>query len=144
MAKTKKKKSPREIAKDAAWTQFSIYIRTRDCLRFSGFPDEGICITCRREYPFKRLSAGHFVAGRNNAVLYDERIVYSQCAGCNLNPPYGKGGNYVEYFVFMEKEWGRDKIDEFRALRHKNVKYDIEDFRRIKAEFKQKTIDLLR
>lgn len=141
--KKKKEKTPRQIAKEAAWNQFSIYIRTRDCIRFTGKPDEGKCITCGRPYPFKKLQAGHFIPGRGNAVLFDERIVYSQCIGCNGNPPYGKGGNYIEYFVFMEHEWGRDMIDEFRALRHSNVKYSLSDLENIKELYKTKTEELL-
>lgn len=117
----KKSKSELKKSKEKAWKAFSIYIRTRDCIRFKNSLTEGICVTCKRDYPFKKLVAGHFIPGRNNAVLLDERIVYTQCMGCNTNPPYGLGGNYVEYFVFMEAEWGREKIDEFRALKHKTV-----------------------
>jgi hypothetical protein len=138
------KRSARQIAKDKAWDQFSIYIRTRDCLRFSGNPFDGKCVTCWRDYPFKKLQAGHFIQGRGNAVLFDERLVYTQCVGCNGNPPFGKGGNYVEYFLFMEREWGREKIDEFVALKHQTKIYKIHDFIELREQFKQKTLDLLK
>ena len=140
---TKKSKSSKAIAKSAAWKAFSIYIRTRDCLRFSGDPELGKCVTCKRAYPFKKLQAGHFIQGRGNAVLFDERLVYSQCLGCNGNPPMGKGGNYVEYFIFMEEEWGRIMIDEFRELKHKTVIYKEHDFKEIEEKYKQKTAELL-
>ena len=136
-------KTERQKAKENAWKAFSIYIRTRDCIRFTGDPDNGKCVTCNREYPFTKLQAGHFISGRGNSVLFDDRLVYSQCVGCNGNPPMGKGGNYVEYFVFMEKEWGREKIDEFRALKHETKQYKIHDFQQIETEYKQKTEDLL-
>lgn len=126
-------------AKDKAWAAFSVYIRTRDCLRFTGDPTRGMCVTCKRPYPFKQLQAGHFISGRNNAVLFDDRQVYSQCYGCNV----GRGGAHVEYFVFMEEEWGRDKIDEFRAQKNQTVKYKAFDYERIEAEFKEKTKSLL-
>lgn len=137
------KKTPRAKAKDDAWKAFSIYIRTRDCLRFTGNPTEGKCVTCNRPYPFKSLRAGHFIAGRGNAVLFDERIVYSQCDSCNTNPPYGKGGNYIEYFLFMEKEWGREKLDEFIALKHDTKIYKEFHFRQIEQLYTAKTEDLL-
>lgn len=137
------KKTERQKAKDAAWDAFSIYIRTRDCIRFSGSPKYGKCVTCNRAYDFKRLSAGHFISGRGNAVLFDERIVYTQCSGCNTNPPYGKGGNYVEYFRFMLDEWGLLMIDEFRALKRDTKIYKIHDFERIRSEFDEKTKGLL-
>lgn len=137
------KRTDRAIAKDKAWAAFSIYIRTRDCLRFTGSVDGGMCVTCKRLYPFKQLQAGHFIQGRGNAVLFDERIVYSQCLGCNGNPPMGKGGNYIEYFVFMEQEWGRKKIDEFRALKNETIPYKTYQFIEIAETYKQKTLDLL-
>lgn len=133
------KRTPRAIAKDNAWKSFSAYIRTRDCIRFTGNPEQGKCITCNRSYPFKQLQAGHFIQGRSNSVLFDDRLVYSQCFSCNGNPPFGKGGNYVEYFVFMEKEWGREKIDEFLALKHTIVQYKLHDFIELEKLFKDKT-----
>lgn len=131
-------KSDLARAKKKAWDSFSRYIRLRDCLRFTGDPEQGMCVTCKRPYSFKQLQAGHFIPGRSNAVLYDERIVFTQCIGCNGNPPYGKGGNYIEYFVFMENEYGRDKIDEFRALKNKTVKYSVVDHQLIEEKYKQK------
>lgn len=141
--KTRRKKSDLTKAKDKAWVAFSRYIRTRDCIRFRKSLTEGICVTCKRVYPIGQLQAGHFIPGRNNAVLLDERIVYSQCAGCNLAPPRGLGGNYIEYFVFMEHEWGREKIDEFRALKHQTKIMKAFDWSMEELKFKQKTDELL-
>lgn len=136
-------KTARQKAKEAAWDAFSVYIRTRDCLRFTGTPHTGMCVTCKGEYDFKRLQSGHFISGRGNAVLFDERIVYSQCWQCNAAPPFGRGGNYVEYFRFMLDEWGLEKVDEFRALKKDTTIYKIHDFLRLKEEFKSKTRNLL-
>lgn len=133
------KKTDRSKAKKDAWDAFSRYIRTRDCLRFTGDPDEGMCVTCKRNYPFKELQAGHFIQGRGNAVLFDERLVYSQCRGCNGNPPYGKGGNYVEYFRFMLDEVGLEKIDEFRRLKNTTKVYKEYDFQELKEFYDNKT-----
>lgn len=134
------KRSSTKKAKDKAWKAFSIYIRTRDCLRFTKDPDNGICVSCKRHYPFKQLQAGHFISGRGNSVLFDDRIVYSQCYGCNV----GRSGAYVEYFVFMEEEWGRDKIDEFRALKADTKIYKEYDYIEIEERFKEKTRELLK
>lgn len=136
--KPKRKKSDLAKAKFKAWVAFSAYIRTRDCIRFKDSLDRGICITCKREFDYKQLQAGHFIGGRSNAVLFDERIVYSQCYGCNV----GLQGNYVEYFVFMEHEHGRDMIDEFRALKANTVIYKAFDFERIREEFNEKRLKL--
>lgn len=126
-------------AKQKAWTAFSRYIRTRDCIRFTGDPEYGKCVTCDRPYPYKQLQAGHFIAGRTSAVLFDEEAVYSQCYGCNV----GRGGAHVEYFVFMEQEHGREKIDELRAKRHQKVKYTEFDYERIRKDYDDKYEALL-
>lgn len=117
-----------KIAKKKAWEAFSRYIRRRDCLRFTGDPDEGKCVSCDRHYPFKGLQAGHFIGGRGSAVLFAEDIVYSQCYGCNI----GKSGNYLDYYYFMERELGsKEAVDEivihYKQLEVKYKKYDYEE-----------------
>jgi len=54
----------------------------------------------------------------------------------------GKGGNYVEYFIFMEKEWGREKIDEFRQLKFQTKIYKKHNWEEAEEEFKQRTKEL--
>lgn len=125
--------------KEQAWDEFSIYIRTRDCLRFKDSLSEGFCITCKRDYPFKKLQAGHFISGRGNAVLFDETCVYSQCYSCNI----GRGGSYVEYFVFMEQEWGREYIEELRLKKKTTIKYTESDLIELKETFILKTKKLV-
>jgi len=138
----RRSKTPAAKAKAKAWTAFSKYIRTRDCIRFGNSLTDGMCVTCKRQYPFKKLQAGHFIQGRGNSVLLDERLVYSQCLGCNGNPPMGKGGNYVEYFIFMEQEVGREKIDEFRLLKFQTKIYKQYQWEEAEQEFKNKTKEL--
>ena len=131
--------SPKEKAKAKAWVSFSRYIRTRDCIRFTGDPTEGVCVTCKRPYPYKKLQAGHFIGGRTSSILFDEEAVFTQCYGCNV----GRGGAHVEYFVFMEQEVGREKIDELRKRKSDKVKYTQFDYERIRDNFDQKYQDLL-
>jgi Bacteriophage Lambda NinG protein len=140
----RKSKTDRAKAKELAWVQFSRFIRTRDCIRFTGDPTQGKCVTCNRPYAFKDLRAGHFIQGRGNSVLFDPRLVYSQCDSCNTNPPYGKGGNYVEYFRFMLDEVGLAKIDEFRALKHETTPYKTYQLLDIAETYRQKTEGLLK
>ena len=135
--------TPIKRAKNKAWTEFSKYIRTRDCLRFTGTPDEGICVTCGREFPFKELQAGHFVGGRTNALLFDEEIVYSQCARCNL---YLKG-NYQAYTLFMLREYRKHPnpeaiIEGFLARKNLTLKLTEQDFLEIAEKYKRKTNEL--
>ena len=108
-------------------------------MKYSHSAEHGICITCRRDYPIKQLQAGHFIAGRTNSILFDEEAVHSQCYGCNI----GRGGAHVEYFIWMEKEYGRDKIDELRAKRHVSQKFTVEDYQETEQYYKMKTEKLL-
>ena len=128
-----RKKTEKQLAKDKAWKAFSAYIRKRDCLRFTGKDDEGMCVTCKRWYPRKSLQAGHFIGGRTNAVLFNERIVYSQCYGCNV----GRSGNYLEYYYFMVDELGsRDAVDELVAkLKQINIKYTLDDYKKLEQHY---------
>lgn len=140
--KHRKKSTPRALAKDKAWDAFSAYIRARDCLRFTGDTTEGMCITCKRGFDYKQLQAGHFVGGRGNAVLFDERLVYSQCGHCNQKPPIGLGGNYANYALFMIDEWGRETTEEFLRLKGTTKVYKQHDFVQLEAIYKTKLREL--
>jgi hypothetical protein len=119
--KKKKQKSLRTL-KNTCWRYFSEYIRKRGA-------DEGganSCITCGKLAHWTELHAGHFVSGRTNAVLFDERIVHPQCPVCNV----WKGGNYAVYTLKMIDLYGREKVEEFLSLKNKIVKFtrsDMED-----------------
>lgn len=136
----KTKDSPKTKAKNKAWRQFSIFIRTRDCLKYTGDPTEGMCVTCKLWFPFKELQAGHFVGGRTNALLFDEEIVHTQCARCNL---YLKG-NYQAYTLFMLKKHTEEEVEELLSRKFKTLKLTEQDFLDIAELYKQKTLDLLK
>lgn len=129
------KKTARAKAKEKAWTAFSKYVRTRDCLKYTGDPLQGMCVTCRRSYPFSKLQAGHFIAGRTGSILFDEEAVHSQCYGCNI----GRGGTHVDYFIFMEQEYGREKIEELMAKRHQTNKFTVEEYQETEQYYILKT-----
>ncbi|MDB5422574.1 MAG: Bacteriophage Lambda NinG protein [Brevundimonas sp.] len=140
----RKKKTPRASAKTKAWDAFSLYIRTRDCIRFTGDPEQGICVTCKTPKPKKELQAGHFVGGRGNAVLFNEQIVYSQCGYCNQKPPMCLGGNYALYTLSMFDEgYTRVEIEAFLALKNTTKQYKLNDFIEIRAKYETKTKGLL-
>lgn len=139
MAKSELKK-----AKDKAWSAFSKYIRLRDCIITMDSTHEGACVTCDRVYDFKHTQAGHFIPGRHNAVLFREDMVHLQCAGCNLNPPHGKGGNTIKYWPFMERIYGRERVDKMIEESTQEVIYKIPDYKEIEAIYKQKFLDLMK
>lgn len=135
----RKAKSPLAKAKEKAWKQFSTYIRTRDCLETTKGLREGVCCTCQRRYPFEALQAGHFIDGRNNAVLFSEQGVHAQCSGCNLF----LHGNKLKYWVFMENKYGREVIDELIRESHTTIKRRAFDYDDLCLQFQEKTEALL-
>lgn len=125
----------KKTEKDKAWDRFSIFIRTRDCIKYGGSLEDGMCVTCQRPYPFKKLQAGHFIGGRTNSILLDEDLVHAQCYGCNV----GRGGAYVEYFVWMEEQYGREMIDVFRGRKAVTLKMTDVDWLHEQVYWKKRT-----
>ena len=128
-----RKKSDKTKAKQKAWVMFSKYIRLRDCLETTDDPEWGNCVTCGRRFNFKKLQAGHFLGGRRNANLFDERGVHAQCQGCNL---WG-GGQHTKYHAYMEKKYGNEVINELVRQDNKYKKYIEADYIELYQKYKQ-------
>lgn len=96
--------------KGKAWKAFSDYVRLRDCLKTTNTKDYCFCVTCRKYTPYKKIQAGHAIAGRSNSILLHPDIVHGQCSGCNITGEYGR------YSVYMIETYGIDKWKEFVAL----------------------------
>ncbi len=115
-------------AKKKAWSAFSLWIRK------SNMNDMGFvtCYTCDKSVFYKQANAGHGIGGRNNAILFDERIVKPQCVGCNI---WGRG----QYQVFTRKligELGLKTYDKIVKNSSNSVKYSIQDYLNIEANYK--------
>lgn len=143
----KKKKTPLALAKEAAWKEFSLFIRTRDSIKTTGGTDWCVCVSCEDKRPRTGLyciQAGHFIAGRNNAVLFSEDGVHGQCQMCNHGiKGRKKPHSSIIYYQFMENEYGRDRIDELVLESNQMVKYKIWDFETIAKKYYEKTEALL-
>ena len=126
-------------AKDRCWKTFSKYIRLRDCLETTNTMEWGLCVTCSQRKHFKELQAGHFLGGRGNSILFDERGVFAQCRQCNY-----QSGNPVEYFRFMQQKHGDDVIDELRLKKNQAVKWTEDEYDALNDLLKDKIKDLER
>lgn len=134
-----KKKRSKTLYKKDAWNAFSVYIRTRDTEERWPEGRVGKCCTCKKEYEFKKLQAGHFIPGRSGSVLLDERIVHAQCYHCNV----GLKGNPREYDKFMRTKYTDEEVSELDNLAYQTKIYSIPDYIDATALFKQKTKELL-
>jgi len=129
----KRKKNLRQL-KGMCWKVFSEYIRRKDA-------DEGgtnECYTCGKYAHWKELHAGHFVGGRKNAVLFDERVVRPQCVVCNIF----LAGNYAVYTLRMLDENGRQCVDDLLALKNQTLKVTRSDLEEKIAHYRQKLAEL--
>lgn len=128
-AKPKKKKVKTSTLKRRAWAEFSIYIRQRGA-DVEGF---NICVTCNTRKHWKELQAGHFIAGRLNSNLFEERGTYAQCSLCNVI----KSGNGPMFYKFMLRTHGQEVIDELLAQNDRTRKWlpgELESIARKYAE----------
>ena len=132
-------KQNRNKAKKKAWDAMSIYVRTKECRETTGLDFVGECFTCDRRLHITALDAGHFVAGRRNSILFDERGVHIQCSWwCNrLNH-----GQHKIYRKRMIEKFGIEVVEEIEQ----NAKKVIQDvdmhFEEIEEKYKQKLKEL--
>lgn len=123
---SKKKPKRRKLTdgqlKKRVWKEFSIFIRTRRA-DINGVTK---CVTCEVRKHWKEMQAGHFLRGRLNANLFDERGTNEQCYACNV----GRDGNVVEYYEWMLVNHGKSVIDELRQknnLTHKWIPGELQN-----------------
>jgi hypothetical protein len=132
-----RKKSERTRAKDTAWRWFSKYIRLRDCISTTGFKDQGKCVTCGGYFPFSELQAGHAIGGRNDAVLFDEKLVNAQCGRCNKSFEYGGlGGNYAKYHLWYIHKYGEQDFEAKVFISDQAVKIPTPELREIANRYR--------
>lgn len=125
-------KITKSTAKKRAWKAFSLYIRTKNLDIFGA--DSVECYTCGKFKHLKEMSAGHGIGGRNNAILFEERIVKPQCAGCNI---WGRG----QYQIFTRKlidELGLEEYDSIVSQSRIPVQYKTNDYLEIEKTYKDK------
>lgn len=135
----KKKKPKIKTLTNKLWKIFSYYIRLRDCLRTTGKPTMGHCISCGRLYPIEKLQAGHFISGRQNANLFHEKGCHAQCIRCNIF----LSGNVLEYMDAMIRLYGKKVVNELRKNNTKSLSFTIEYLEDKIIEFKRKTKELV-
>lgn len=99
--------------KKKLWTEFSLYIRTRD---------KFICFTCGKKGEGSGIHAGHFIskAAGGLALYFNEDNCHAQCYHCNIN----LGGNQWEY----GQRLGVEKVNELFQLKNEVWKWSIEDY----------------
>ena len=138
--KTSNRYSGVKVLKKKAWILFSRYVRLRDCLKTTGTTTHGECLTCSRVYPIENLQAGHFIAGRSNAVLFDENGVHAQCYACNV----GLHGNILQYRRKIIEMYGEGSDEVMEVESKKTKKFTVQELQELIEELKIKISHLER
>lgn len=136
--KKRKKRTAYQIQKDKTWRAFSRMIRIRDCLKTASSDAWGLCVTCGKQHDIRDLQAGHYIPGRKNAILFDERGVHAQCRGCNI---WGRG-QPQKFHAFMLGEYGQEVIDELVRQANTRRKFTEGDLAEMAAEFTRRTEEM--
>jgi len=103
-----KKKQSVSRLKKLIWKELSQYIRKK-AADHRGYAQ---CITCGVWKPWQLQQGGHFIPGRHNSVIFDERNISVQCYACNVM----MHGNPIKYFRFMQQTYGDEVIEELERL----------------------------
>ena len=128
----KKKKKLRDYKKEA-WQWFSKYIRLRDA--YDGFNK---CCTCGKYAEWKYLQAGHFVPGRGNAILFDERNCHLQCEHCNTY----LSGSLIEYRKNLIKKIGIEEYENLESIAYETRKFTKQELKDLMQKYKLKCKEL--
>ena len=131
-----KKKLSLSEAKERTWKAFSLYIRLKDA------DPQGmvICYTCDNKYHYKKVNAGHGIAGRTNSILFEEKIVRPQCVGCNM---WG-GGKYGVFTRKLIDELGFKEYDVMVTQSRQTRKFTVDELLELEEKYKTLTDSLHR
>ena len=84
------------------------------------------------------MQAGHFVAGRTNSILFDERGIRVQCRSCNVF----RYGEALKFLIQLEKEMGINEARKLRdaliVLKNRPKRMFLSDYEELIEEYKHK------
>jgi hypothetical protein len=131
MLKTKRKISVSK-AKKKAWDVFSKYIRLRDTTRLGTF-----CYTCEKYFDFKKMHAGHYLAGHRAINYFNEINCHAQCPGCNIY----KHGDPITYREHLVRDYGEEIVKELEAHRNDFKQWKVYELEELYLKYKSKLKD---
>ena len=123
--------------KKKLWKLFSLYIRQRD----ADYRGIASCVSCLAQKHWKEGDAGHFIDGRHNSILFDERQVHFQCKGCNGGLMRGKEKPKdvkKNYEIFMVWEYGQAVVNELKALDKQEKRFTVSELEELIKVYKEK------
>lgn len=117
--------------KKRVWKLASEYNRRKDADE-NGYT---ACVTCGKPGYWRDFDAGHFIAkGNGNSVYFVDDNIHAQCRRCNSFDE----GNKENYYPYMLKRYGQERIDELIRLKHTTLKITQADYLELEEEYKSK------
>lgn len=62
------------------------------------------CVTCKKQYYWKNIQAGHFMSRKHYSTRWDESNVKPQCLACNMF----KSGEQYKFSLFLGTKVSND------------------------------------
>lgn len=87
---------------------------------------------------FEKLDCGHFIPGRADSVLFNERNSHGQCVPCNRF----KQGKWIEYEKVIRAKYGQGEVERLKDLYYIELKYTEAEYRNIADIFRAKFKEL--
>lgn len=122
--------------KKLAKTEFQKYIRMRDA-DSNGYVT---CCTCGKKMKWNECDGGHFIPSTYLATCFNEENCHAQCCRCNN----WLEGSREEYFVFMEKKYGRGTVDSLLQSKHDLVKLKEDNYDQLIKYFRSKQKEMMK
>ena len=123
------------------WTVFSEYTRRRDFKKYKR------CVACGRTVTtWRDLQAGHYAPASNCgfALLFDERNVHGECAGCNAFD----SGHLIGYRRNLVERYGEAWVvrleADYNAARYKGKTTKVWNTKEYEAKIKHYEQELAR
>ena len=114
---------------------YSQYIRLKNA------DSEGycICVTCGDRIHWKEIQNGHFISRAKYPTRWHDENCHPQCMRDNIF----LRGRYIDYTLYMIDRYGRDRLQELRALSINGAKIPTPELREKIEYYRGKVAELL-
>ena len=114
------------IRYDAADKWFSLCVRERD---------DWTCRVCKAKFtpPAQNLHASHFMSRRHRSLRWSPYNACAKCVSCHRK----LGENPLEFAAWLEKEYGREYVENLREIAQTIVKTTKKDRAEIANHYKE-------
>ena len=138
--KAKKGKTTRPKAKPRSY-----YVKQLDSvfskyIRYSAVEEDGLvtCVTCGDRIPPKDIQNGHFISRGKYPTRWEEDNCHPQCVRDNIF----LNGRYIDYTLFMVREYGLHRINELKEQSISGKKISTAEIKDMIELYKDKLANL--